>query len=148
MTKEIKLYVTTDSYFPRALVSLCSKVFKSGYKVAILCPSDLVSEVDRLLWQTEQLSFIPHDTADSDTSSEQPILITDDIERVNNDATVLFSLFTGNEVIEKSSAFDKVCFFVKMRKEAEELERKMVAEKIKYSIIERMQNKWMVKDVA
>lgn len=141
---EIKLYITTDIYFAKAFSSLCSKVLSQGYRVGVLCDDKVqVNNIDKLLWQTEQLSFIPHDVAGGNKSQEQPILISDDISKMDNSPNVVFCISSDEKKYDKVKSFDKVCFLYRTRKESENIEKKMIAENIKYSIIERKNNKWV-----
>ncbi len=86
----------------------------------------IANSIDRLLWTSAALSFIPHCRADSPLAAETPILITDSLETIAQDERLMnlsqeippgFSRFeslievVGQEEEERSAARERVKFY-------------------------------------
>lgn len=66
-----------------AATALLSGAYAKRRAVSVYAPDHEVAEqIDRSLWTSSQLSFIPHCRADSPLAAETPILIADKLEQV------------------------------------------------------------------
>lgn len=66
-----------------AATALLSGAYAKRKAVAVFAPDrEIAEQIDRSLWSSSQLSFIPHCRADSPLAAETPILIADRLERM------------------------------------------------------------------
>ncbi len=74
---QVDFYVLPENTAQERFVCLITnKVWRKGNKVFINTASREAAETfDRLLWTYKDISFVPHEMADSDTSSDCPIII-------------------------------------------------------------------------
>ena len=66
-----------------AATALLSGAYDKRKAVTVFAPDrDVAEAIDRSLWSSSQLSFIPHCRADSPLAAETPILIADGLEGI------------------------------------------------------------------
>lgn len=87
---------------------------------------EVAGSIDRMLWTHSALSFVPHCRADSPLAAETPILITDNLDSIQQDERLMnlsqdippgFSRFeslievVGQDEEDRSAARDRVKFY-------------------------------------
>ena len=107
---QVNFYKLTKDSLEKILPRLMEKIYISGKKAVILsASSERVEHLNYCLWTYTPLSFLPHGSALDECASEQPIWLTDTLERPN-DAEVL--IVTEGVALDLSLAFQKVlCLF-------------------------------------
>lgn len=89
-------------------VRLAQKAYTAGKKLVILVPdAETATQIDRRLWTSSPLAFIPHCTDHSPLSGESPIVIYRTIgSQINTQDTILINL--EKEVPDSASRFERV----------------------------------------
>jgi DNA polymerase-3 subunit chi len=60
----------------RVACQLSTKAFTRGLKVTVFCPdSESAARIDRLLWMTPPIGFVPHCAPDDPLAAETPVII-------------------------------------------------------------------------
>lgn len=60
----------------RVACQLSTKAFVRGMKVTVFCPdSEIAVRVDRLLWMSPPIGFVPHCAPDDPLAAETPVII-------------------------------------------------------------------------
>jgi len=89
---EISFYHLTSSTVELALPSLLKKSLDSKKKSLILVPEEKdLKRLDKHLWEYQADSFIPHGTSKDSFAENQPILLSNKEENINN-SQFLFAL--------------------------------------------------------
>tara|TARA_B100001059_G_C17777303_1_gene552071 strand:- start:911 stop:1372 length:462 start_codon:yes stop_codon:yes gene_type:complete len=106
---EVYFYHLTSSPLEQALPDLLEKVSANKWRALIRgTDENWLERLDAHLWQYHDDNFLAHGKAGGDHDSEQPILLTTNIENVNN-AEIL--LLTHQAKIDPAevSKFARVC---------------------------------------
>ena len=60
----------------RVACQLSTKAFTRGLKVTVFCPdSESAARIDRLLWMTPPIGFVPHCAPNDPLAAETPVII-------------------------------------------------------------------------
>ncbi|WP_286831245.1 MULTISPECIES: DNA polymerase III subunit chi [Kordiimonas] len=74
---EIRFYHLQRQTLEQALPQLMAKVYETGQNAVVKLPGKgLMETVDKVLWDFDPASFIPHDKEGCQDPSEQPIYLT------------------------------------------------------------------------
>jgi DNA polymerase-3 subunit chi len=90
---EVYFYHLTRSPLERTLRVLLEKSLAQGWRVAVRGPrADLLSHLDRVLWEVPEDGFLPHGLAGGPQDAAQPVLLTTDAGPPANGATCLIGI--------------------------------------------------------
>lgn len=90
--------------FQKTVCSLVEEEWLKKNKIILVVDNKLlVQQLDDTLWRFKRRAFIPHATENDPFTSYQPIYITNNTEKNDNNANILFSL-----VFNKIKLFDQV----------------------------------------
>ncbi len=106
---EVIIYKLTNNPWKKVFPKLLEGVLNKGNRIHVYCNNESIAEIDDLLWSYEQLSFLPHATADDPHPEDQPIILSNK-PFSKNGAKVLA---IANDIIpENHHEFDKIlCVF-------------------------------------
>ncbi|NVJ99259.1 MAG: DNA polymerase III subunit chi [Alphaproteobacteria bacterium] len=86
---EIRFYHLQRQTLEQALPQLMAKVYETGQNAVVKVPGKgLLETIDKVLWDFDPASFIPHDREGCEAPAEQPIYLTTGDENPNG-ATIL-----------------------------------------------------------
>jgi len=86
---EIRFYHLQRQTLEQALPQLMAKVYETGQSAVVKLPGKgLMETIDKVLWDYDPASFIPHDKEGCQDPAEQPIYLTTADENPN-DAKIL-----------------------------------------------------------
>lgn len=86
---EIRFYHLQKQTLEQALPQLMSKVYETGLHALVKLPGKgLMETVDKILWDFDPASFLPHDKEGCEDAAAQPIYLTTGDENPN-DAKIL-----------------------------------------------------------
>ncbi|MGB0935137.1 MAG: DNA polymerase III subunit chi [Alphaproteobacteria bacterium] len=106
MKAEVSIYEYSTAPLERIISSLMEKVLAGGKRAVIVAPEEeRVEQLTTSLWTLGKGSFIPHGTKKDGFPEDQPIWLSDKVERPN-DATVLV-LVDGISAGEQLDSFEK-----------------------------------------
>jgi DNA polymerase-3 subunit chi len=81
---EIRFYHLQRQTLEEALPKLMEKVFETGQKAVVKLPErGLMETIDKVLWDYDPASFLPHDMVGCDSPEEQAIYLTTADENPN-----------------------------------------------------------------
>jgi DNA polymerase III subunit chi len=81
---------------------VCSKALQRGLRVMILTPDAATTErVDRLLWTTPAIGFLPHVRASHPLAAVTPIIVDHDLSGVDRDDLLLNFGYDTPEVFSR-----------------------------------------------
>ena len=87
---DVLFYHLTEKKLEEALPPLLEKCVERNWRVAVqMRSSELLEEIDNLLWTYREDSFLPHGTDDGDHVDQQTVLLTTSSDNLNR-ATVRF----------------------------------------------------------
>ena len=90
--------------FQKTVCSLVEEEWLKKNKIILVVDNKLLlQQLDDTLWRFKRRAFIPHATKNDPFTSYQPIYITNNTEKNDNNANILFSL-----VFDKIKLFDQV----------------------------------------
>jgi DNA polymerase III subunit chi len=99
---EVGFYHLLSTPLERALPKLLERARMHGYPIVVRCGStERVAQLDMILWNYEEASFLPHGSARDGAAASQPVWLTDRDENPNQ-ATMLV-LVDGVEADDLSS---------------------------------------------
>jgi DNA polymerase-3 subunit chi len=103
---DIAFYHLTRSDLTKALPPLLAKTLAGGHRAVVQCGSDAaVSALDTMLWQSNDVDWLPHGTAADGDPDLQPVWLTTE-DGAPNGARYLF-LVDGAES-PRLAEFDRV----------------------------------------
>jgi DNA polymerase-3 subunit chi len=74
----------------RAACALSAKAFSRGFRVTVFCPdSETVQRLDRLLWTTPAIGFVPHCSPGDPLAPLTPVILDYLGEDLRNDGVLL-----------------------------------------------------------
>lgn len=80
----IDFYHLTRTPIERALPRLLEKALGAGHRLVVMAPgASRVEQLDKLLWEYDPDSFLPHGSARYGHAAAQPVYLTDAEERPN-----------------------------------------------------------------
>nr|WP_295373077.1 DNA polymerase III subunit chi [uncultured Sphingosinicella sp.] len=79
----VDFYHLARTPLERVLPSICEKVLVSGERLLIVAESELLAQLDTLLWTYAPEAFLPHGRIDVPTPEHQPILLASDLDARN-----------------------------------------------------------------
>lgn len=86
---QIDFYIHVPDRLRTACV-LSSKAFVRGLKVTVFCPDETtVQRLDRMLWTTPAIGFVPHCAPDDQLASVTPVILDWQGENLLNDGVLL-----------------------------------------------------------
>jgi len=112
---EIRFYHLQRQTLEEALPKLMEKVVGAGLRAVVKVPGKgLMQTIDKVLWDFDPASFLPHDTEGCDDPGAQQIYLTTNDENPN-DASVLVLIDAVDS--ETVSEFDRCLYMFDGRKE-------------------------------
>ena len=74
----------------RVACQLSTKAFARGMKVTVFCPdSEVAARVDRLLWMSPPIGFVPHCAPGDPLAAETPVIIDSSGDNLLHDEVLL-----------------------------------------------------------
>ena len=81
---EIQFYHLLTTDILHALPKLIEKAYAADYRMVVLCQNAMqLRQLDEHLWSYDPDSFVPHGTASGDQQAQQPILLTESPDNLN-----------------------------------------------------------------
>ncbi len=109
--QEIRFYHLIRTPLEHTLPALLEKSLQRGWRVLVRCgDSERMAHLDQTLWVQNAGSFLPHGTAQGNAPADQPVLLTDTTENLN-DANVLMLVDGAQATPEHMQEFDLACVF-------------------------------------
>lgn len=123
---EVFFYHGASDKIAAACALLSGAYAKKKQMLVYALEPEVASGIDRMLWTSAALSFVPHCRADSPLAAETPILITDTLETILQDERLMnlsreippgFSRFqslievVGQDEDDRLAARDRVKFY-------------------------------------
>ncbi len=84
----VDFYHLEASTLERVLPSICEKVLASGERLLLVAEEDQLGRFDELLWSYAPDSFIPHARRERPNPEQQPILLSETAEPLNEAANI------------------------------------------------------------
>ncbi len=108
---EIRFYHLTRNPLEQTLPGLLEKSLQRGWRVLVQTGvTERLAFLDQRLWQGADISFLPHGITGAEHSKDQPILLSDTSENLN-DANVLMLVDGAISTPEIMDKFDLTCLF-------------------------------------
>ncbi|MEM1243577.1 MAG: DNA polymerase III subunit chi [Pseudomonadota bacterium] len=80
----VDFYILNDATpQQRFACRLLNKIYHQSEKVSVLCTQDEIRSFDDLLWQFEDISFIPHDLAENH-NEQSPITLATSLTQISD----------------------------------------------------------------
>lgn len=105
---EVNIYRLSKTSWYKSFPKLLENIIAKGNRVYIFCQNQqLLESLDESLWSYEQLSFLPHATTSDPRPADQPILLSSNINNINN-ANILAII--GNAIPDNIISFEKIIY--------------------------------------
>ena len=106
---EVLFYHLTSTPLSRSLPDLLERSLQRGWRAVVRAADpQRLAQVDDLLWQYDEASFLPHGTADLGHAETQPIYLTCGAENPGG-ATVLMLVAGARAAPAEAAGFDRIC---------------------------------------
>lgn len=105
---ELRFYHLMTRTLEQALPDLLERTLERGWRAVVVADSkERVEALDKHLWTYRQMAFLPHGSAADGMAAEQPVWLTDHVEKPNG-ASVLF-LADGVPLPQDTSGWELIC---------------------------------------
>ena len=102
--KQISCYQTVNTLLEKTVCLVAEKCYLNNFRVIIITPDVEMQElINKVLWSYSQKQFIPHGSSLDPAPEIQPVYITTDILRNQNNANALIFV---NKFIPTTSLLD------------------------------------------
>lgn len=104
---QIQFYHLTSSSFDRAIPPLAQKAREQNYRLHVkLSSKEQQKKLDEWLWSYDQDSFLPHGTANNEHAAQQPILLSTEMENLNQASIMMVT--DGSYVDDDTPSLERV----------------------------------------